>query len=211
MTSNPFMLTASGRDYVLGGPAATLGNAPEIKDIAHHLAQINRFTGACSRPYSVAEHSLLVERIGASLDASPVTRLALLLHDAHEAYTSDLASPAKHAVGLSWNSFESHHAANVRHYFGLRTTFASQRALITFCDLTALATERRDLMPYDPFENIAWDVLDTPGKEVLAWEAETIDPDEPPLTWREMRAAFLDRYLMLRELVQAQQQAQVSA
>jgi uncharacterized protein len=104
--NDTFMLTASGTEYALVGSRSIIANPPRIEDIAHHLAQINRFTGACFRPYSVAEHSLLVERIGASRGASPGLRMALLMHDAHEAYTTDLASPAKRAVGLGWNGFE---------------------------------------------------------------------------------------------------------
>lgn len=198
--SAPWMLTASGQDYVLAGPNVMLGNPPQIKDVAHHLAQINRYTGACSRPYSVAEHSLLVERIGQQRGATPVLRLALLMHDAHEAYTSDMSSPAKVAIGLDWHEFEGNHALNLRHHFGLRTTFVAHRKEIDACDRIALATERRDLMPFDPMVNRAWPVLDTPGKEVLPWP-ERINPDEPLLPWRAMRDAFIHKYLLLRELM----------
>jgi uncharacterized protein len=90
----------------------------------------------------------------------------------------------------------------VRHFFGLRTAFAAYRKDITACDLIALATERRDLMPYDPQQNSPWPVLDTPGAEVTP-AAERLDPDEPPMEWRDMRAAFLHKYLQLRELVSA--------
>ena len=208
--AGPWMLTASGRDYVLGGPTVLLGNAPDLKDIAHHLAQINRYTGAASRPYSVAEHSLLVERIGEQRGNSPAVRLALLMHDAHEAYTNDMASPAKQAIGVHWSGFEATHAANVRRHFGLQTAFGARRAEITACDLIALATERRDLMAFDPAVNAPWPVLDTPGREVTP-AAISIDPDEPPLDWRAMREAFIHKYLMLRELVTAQTRPAVAA
>jgi hypothetical protein len=209
MTS-PFMVTASGREYFLAGPAALVGNPPDIKDIAHHLAQLNRFTGACSRPYSVAEHSLLVERIGAARGASPTLRLALLLHDAHEAYTNDQSSPAKIAVGTSWTSFEAYHAANARHYFGLKTAFAAHRAEIRHCDLVALATERRDLLPWDREAMQPWPPIDTAGN-VIEPCAEQLDPNEPPLTWRELREAFISKYLLLREMQQAQQRSHAHA
>lgn len=200
--NDALMLTCSGREYALSGPKSLIANPPRIEDIAHHLAQINRFTGACFRPYSVAEHSLLVERIGAARGAAPGLRMALLMHDAHEAYTSDLASPAKVSVGLGWNSFEAAHAANVRHFFGLRTAFAAYRKEITACDLIALATERRDLMPFDPEQNAPWPLLDTPGAEVRPI-SDRLNPEDPPMGWRAMRDAFLHRYLQLRELVSA--------
>lgn len=201
--TGPWMLTAGGSDYILSGPGVLLGNPPRIADIAHHLAQINRFTGACSRPYSVAEHSLLVERIGAARGASTVTRLALLMHDAHEAYTSDLSSPAKTCVGTGWRYFEGVHALNIGHHFGLKTAFLAHRREITACDLIALATERRDLMAFDPARNHPWPALDTPGMEVRPC-AEGIDPDDAPLPWRAMRDAFIERYLALRGQLQAQ-------
>jgi len=198
--SEYWMLTAGGQDYILSGPSVLLGNPPRIKDIAHHLAQINRYTGACSRPYSVAEHSLLVERIGHQRGATPILRLAMLMHDAHEAYASDMSSPAKMVIGPRWDEFEGNHALNVRHHFALRTTFAAHRKEIKACDQIALATERRDLMPFDPEVNRPWPVLDTPGKEVQPWP-ERINPDESVLPWRAMRDAFVNKYLLLRELV----------
>lgn len=200
------MLTATGREYVLSGPACMIGNPPALKDIAHHLAQINRFTGACSRPYSVAEHSLLVERIGQERGAAPIVRLALLMHDAHEAYTTDLSTPAKMSVGMGWHTFEGEHAINVRHHLGLRTALAAYRKEVRACDLIALATERRDLTAYDTNLHTPWPVLDTPGQIVVP-HADTINPDEPPLAWRDMRDAFLNKYLLLRELVNSSEVA----
>lgn len=198
--SECWMLTAGGREYILAGHGVMLGNPPRIDDIAHHLAQINRYTGACSRPFSVAEHSLLVERIGHQRGATPILRLALLMHDAHEAYTCDMSSPAKDAVGLGWHEFEGYHQLNTRHHFGLRTTFAAHRDEIRACDLIALATERRDLMPFDPEVHRPWPVIDTPGRPVLPWP-ERLNPDEALLPWRAMRDAFISKYLLLRELV----------
>ncbi len=58
----------------------------EVEDIAHGLAFVARWNGQTlgDWPYSVAEHSLLVEQIfGATApDPSPRWRLAALLHDA---------------------------------------------------------------------------------------------------------------------------------
>lgn len=65
-----------------------------IKDIAHSLSQQCRWTGHTTRFYSVAEHCVHVSH--------QLTSLALegLLHDASEAYLSDLARPIKKAEGL---------------------------------------------------------------------------------------------------------------
>jgi 5'-deoxynucleotidase YfbR-like HD superfamily hydrolase len=66
-----------------------------IEDIAHALPQICRFTGHASVFYSVAQHSLWVSEWLANRGASPLLQLAGLLHDASEAYLSDLNTPAK--------------------------------------------------------------------------------------------------------------------
>lgn len=64
----------------------------DIRAIAHSLSQQCRWTGHTTRFYSVAEHCVLASRITKTLDC--------LLHDASEAYLSDLARPVKKAPGL---------------------------------------------------------------------------------------------------------------
>lgn len=70
-----------------------------IEDIAHHLSQLNRYTGATVRPYSVAEHCVRVARRVRQL--APEHALWGLLHDASEAYTNDMASPLKYQDELA--------------------------------------------------------------------------------------------------------------
>lgn len=201
------MITAGGREYALGGAAALMPtNAPDLHDIAHHLAQINRFNGACARPYSVAEHSLLVERIGQQRGASPITRLALLMHDAHEAYAGDATRPQQAALGIAWTGFEATHMANVRRHFGLQTVFASRRQEIHHCDLVALATERRDLLAHDPERHAPWPALDAVGAAVRP-AVFSLDPHMGP-DWRDVREAFIGRFRQLRALVAASQAAE---
>ena len=61
----------------------------EIVDIAGALSKICRFGGHCYRFYSVAEHCYHCSMVA---EASP---LALLLHDAAEAFTGDIVKPLK--------------------------------------------------------------------------------------------------------------------
>jgi hypothetical protein len=62
----------------------------DIKDIAHALSLNCRFTGHCNTFYSVAEHCWHMSRMAPEEHA-----FACLLHDASEAYITDVASPIK--------------------------------------------------------------------------------------------------------------------
>lgn len=64
-----WMITITGREHHLRGSSAQ-HSLPEINEIAHALSMINRFTGHTTRPYSVAEHSLLVAQM-ASEEGAP--------------------------------------------------------------------------------------------------------------------------------------------
>jgi hypothetical protein len=95
----------------------------EIEDIAHGLAFVARWNGQTRGdwPYSVAEHSLLVEELfGRMQPAAPVRwRLAALLHDAPEYVIGDMISPVKAAVGPSYGALDERLAAAVHIRFGL--------------------------------------------------------------------------------------------
>jgi len=90
--SNVFA-TASGRliDIMNLKPQDIL-----LGDLAHHLAKVQRFGGAApiNYTYSVGEHSMNLCRYFISLKDESAARCALL-HDASEAYLSDIVSPVK--------------------------------------------------------------------------------------------------------------------
>jgi 5'-deoxynucleotidase YfbR-like HD superfamily hydrolase len=94
----------------------------EIGDIAHGLARVARWNGqtAGEWPFSVAEHSLMVEDVLARLGpATPAERLAALLHDAPEYVIGDMISPFKAALGIDYRAFEDRLAAAINIRFGL--------------------------------------------------------------------------------------------
>lgn len=102
----------------------------EIEDIAHGLAFVARWNGQTlgEYPYSVAEHSLLVEAIFAQIDtgADPKWRLAALLHDAPEYVIGDLISPVKAAVGPGYGALDDRLAAAIHLRFGLPISIPSK-------------------------------------------------------------------------------------
>ncbi|MEL7114598.1 MAG: HD family hydrolase, partial [Pseudomonadota bacterium] len=95
----------------------------EIEDIAHGLAFVARWNGQTmgDYPYSVAEHSLLVEEIFTRQhpDVPAKWQLAALLHDAPEYVIGDMISPVKAAVGPGYGALDDRLAAAVHIRFGL--------------------------------------------------------------------------------------------
>lgn len=112
-----------------------------IVDIAHALSNICRFNGHSNRFYSVAEHSLGCLGLARHMGLSYSHRYAALMHDAAEAYLSDVVRPikrflpeySKHELELEIQIFTKYDALNVND------------SVIKKIDNIMLATERRDL------------------------------------------------------------------
>lgn len=142
-----WMQTASGRAWDIAKPQAADLWWP---DVAHHLAQINRYTGACILPYSVAQHCCVVA------DALPIDlRLAGLLHDAHEAYIGDESAPRQRALIALFGDLArdmrkrlttSHDAVIYRAAGCPWPLPIPAREAIHRADLRALLAEKRDLL-----------------------------------------------------------------
>jgi hypothetical protein len=98
----------------------------EIEDIAHGLAFVARWNGQTRGdwPYSVAEHSLLVERIFSRMNPkeAPRWQLAALLHDGPEYVIGDMISPVKAAVGPGYSALDDRLTAAIHLRFGLPAT-----------------------------------------------------------------------------------------
>jgi len=84
----------------------------DIKDIAHSLALQTRWMGHCKTFYSIASHSLACARVveefarnavPSGVSESPWREIAVwaLMHDAAEAYTSDIVRPIKRSLWLA--------------------------------------------------------------------------------------------------------------
>ncbi|NND50514.1 MAG: HD family hydrolase [Rhizobiales bacterium] len=97
----------------------------EIEDIAHGLARVSRWNGQTlgDHPYSVAQHSILVESLALALRPGwpDCWCLAALLHDAPEYVVGDLISPFKAALSLDYKEFEAALLAAIHLRFALPT------------------------------------------------------------------------------------------
>lgn len=107
-----------------------------IEDIAHALANQCRYNGHTTRFYSVAEHSVLVAR------NCRTDRLAGLLHDAAEAYLSDIPAPIKPLIP-AFGELEDRILAAVYDRFGLPPGIPAE---VKRVDRAILTDERAALM-----------------------------------------------------------------
>src|SRR3954467_14945396 len=95
----------------------------EIEDIAHGLARVARWNGQTKgeHAFSVAQHSVLVERLVSDLNPrlTRQARLMALLHDAPEYVVGDLISPFKAAIGVNYKMLELKLQEAIHRRFGL--------------------------------------------------------------------------------------------
>ncbi len=120
MTARAWQKMLSGRRLDLLDPTPM---DIEVEDIAHGLAFVARWNGQTlgEFPYSVAEHSLLVEQLFSRMNRGVAERwkLAALLHDAPEYVIGDMISPVKAAVGPGYGALDDRLSAAIHLRFGL--------------------------------------------------------------------------------------------
>jgi len=167
------LLTHSGKRIDLLNPDPAL---IDINDIAHAIGNICRFTGHTNMFYSVAQHSVLASEL-----VPREWAMHALLHDATEAYISDVASPIKPHL-INYAEIEHNLWQAIAERFGLDPDMPP---CIKHADLRMLATEKRDLMPHD---DSLW-----PGLEGIEPLAYGLHPFAPHLATH----LFIDRYVSL--------------
>lgn len=128
----PWIETYTGRHFYFLNPEQ---DQIAIEDIAHSLAFTCRYTGHSNRFYSVAEHSILVSYLASD-------PLAGLLHDASEAYITDIASPIKPYLS-NYKELEDMLMARIAKRFGFDYPLDED---IKDCDNTQLKTEAKHLL-----------------------------------------------------------------
>lgn len=173
----------------------------ELQDIAHGLAFVARWNGQTlgDWPYSVAEHSLLVETLVARLapGIEPRWRLAALLHDAPEYVIGDMISPVKAAIGPGYGALDGRLSAAIHLRFGLPAQLPARvKTLIKRADRISAWLEATQIAGFSDAEA---NRLFTAPPAGLARDV-IIDP-APPVTVRER---FVDRYNALETAMDGQ-------
>jgi 5'-deoxynucleotidase YfbR-like HD superfamily hydrolase len=166
----------------------------EIADIAHGLAFVARWNGQTRGdwPYSVAEHSLLVEEIAGRLAPAigPAERLTALLHDAPEYVIGDMISPVKAAVGPGYGALDERLQAAVHIRFGLPARVpAPLKRLIKRADKVSAWMEATAIAGFGPAE--ANRFFGAPDPALIEGLSLMLRPPA------EARAAFLERHAAL--------------
>jgi hypothetical protein len=172
----------------------------ELEDIAHGLAFVARWNGQTTGdwPYSVAEHSLLVEMLVGRLEPHLPARwrLAALLHDAPEYVIGDMISPVKAAVGPDYGALDARLTQAIHLRFGLPALLPKPiKALIKKADTLSAWLEATQIAGFSRLE--ADKIFGRPDANVLGL---AITPRPPA----DVRADYIARHAALLSAIDAQ-------
>lgn len=164
----------------------------EIEDIALGLSRVARWNGQTrgAWAFSVAEHSLLVERLAVGFEPQMAARwrLAALLHDASEYVMGDLITPFKAVIGIEYRALEDRLQRAIHLRFGLPQQLpASARRLIKRADRAAAFLEATQVAGFSGAEAARF--VGRP-RQLVPRRLRSRPPDQA-------RAAFLDRFAAL--------------
>jgi len=180
MTTGEIKYTRGDNDWIqtyTGAMIYPLDPRPEdihIEDIAHALAMSTRYCGHCSKFYSVAEHSVLVSHM-----VSPQNMRQALLHDASEAYISDIARPIKPFL----SNYKEIEEGLMKAIFAKFEVPFPLHEEVKIADATILHDEMLQLMKKPPGD---WGLPYPPaGIEIYGYD------------WRTAKTFFMDRFYQL--------------
>jgi hypothetical protein len=135
----PYILTATGKKFWFDDPK------PEqicIEDIAWALSMLCRYTGHTRYFYSIAQHCYL-----ASFNVPERFALEALLHDAAEAYITDISAPLKGMPEMAgYKVVEARVEKVIAAKFGIGFPLSPT---VKQVDMRMLHTEYLQLMPRD--------------------------------------------------------------
>lgn len=153
----PSITTYSGRRFTLD-PIDS--DQIRLCDIAHQLAGVNRFSGACRKQITVAQHSIMVMEVACKLAKAEYNPSAIssrerslelaaiaIMHDAAEAYPpNDVATPAKTLGGGHLLQTQYEIQRMIFRRYNCAVTDLDLPEVVTTADRIVLRAEARDLM-----------------------------------------------------------------
>lgn len=135
-----------------GYPPGSRTRAQFQFELGHALGHVCRFAGHTDFYYSVAQHCCLMHDIAEHMAPDePMFRTWALLHDAHEAYIGDIATPLAKAFddvpGFTdrLNLMKRHHDMAILEHLGLPSPGDYVRDAVHHLDRQMFLAECRDL------------------------------------------------------------------
>lgn len=156
-----------------------------IADIAHALSLICRGNGHVKTFFSVGQHCIHCAREAEARGHSPRVALACLLHDASEAYMSDVPRPFKPYL-TEYKGFEERLLSVIYEKYLGRALTATEQALVKTIDDDMLYFNMRDLLNDPP---------DGPEPEMRSVFSQAFQPFE------EVEAEYLALFRKYRNML----------
>lgn len=159
-----------------------------LYDIAHKLAQTNRYGGSTKHPYNVAQHAVFVAERLRRMGHSTKVQLIGLHHDDPEAFLCDIPRPWKALLGDIYRQMTVIFEVAIAEALDLPDDAVIYHSIIKQADNFALLVEARNMMPSGGHR---WDYL----KEMdLPQRIITPDYFMGEQHWEVSRDAYLQRH-----------------
>lgn len=144
-------------------------NDYDIQDIAHALSMLCRFNGHCKRFYSVGEHLLRCSYL-----VAPGFEFEALMHDASEAYISDMPRPMKNIMPL-YKEMEKKVELAISSIYYLPKDMSAE---VKEVDNRMVLTERDLLLVKPPYDWAHYGTTSFTKKEFYAvYSQQTMSPE----------------------------------
>jgi uncharacterized protein len=174
MTMKPgkWMQTHTGQKFY---PSHPNPDVIHYEDIANGLASRRRYSGQArlDKYYSVAEHCVILAEYAQCRKWSNNEVLAILLHDAAEAYLEDINPAVKSLLSPLYQDLEDMWLQVILKKYGAATAFKGMADPIKHLDRRIVANERRVVMNK---QDIHWEAMDgfepILGVVIRCWSAE---------------------------------------
>jgi hypothetical protein len=166
------MRTWTGEHAPVGEPKGK----PNILDIVVHLGRVRRFGGWGDPEYTVLHHSMLVSLLWETAGYPREHLIYALLHDAHEAYITDIPAPVKAAIRAQANGSDPVREVEAAVDVEIRAMFkpvlpppsVEMKRKIKVCDYAALVIEAGFFGPPNADASVLQDLPNEFRTEVFA-------------------------------------------